>query len=163
MMVGEIRMSIVTALAFIVACPASAKELIACHFPASRDVIVSLDDRKIAGRMLNCIEGTFTHGMTPCAPNNAFGISTSNGTEESLQIVDRWQDHLDRDGSVVSSIVTSEGIFFEGFFLFLGQRDENGSWKFVINRLSGTAQLKEGNHPPLTFNCARVTPKTKSG
>src|SRR5260370_20489290 len=120
-------MSIATALALIVACPASAKELIACHFPASRDVIVSLDDRKIGGRMLNCIEGIFTHGMTPCAPNNAFGISTSNGSEESLQIVDRWQDHLDRDGGVVSSISTSEGRFFECFFLFLQPRDENGT------------------------------------
>jgi hypothetical protein len=161
-MVGEMRMSIAIALALIIAGPASAKELIVCHFPASRDVIVSLDDRKIAGRMLNCIEGTFTHGMRPCAPNNAFGISTPNGSEESLRIVDRWQDHLDRDGGVVSSIVTSEVIIFEGFYLFLGKRDENGSWSFVINRLSETAQLKEGNHPPLTFNCARVTPRTKS-
>jgi hypothetical protein len=77
-------LSIATVLALIVTCPASAKELIVCHFPASRDVIVSLDDSKIAGRMLNCIEGTFTHGIKRCARNNAFGIFTSGGSEESL-------------------------------------------------------------------------------
>jgi hypothetical protein len=157
------RISVAATLALLVAaCPASAKELIACRFPAGPDVMVRLDDRKVSGQTLNCIEGSFTHGVTSCAPNNAFGF-LPNGSDQPLQIVGRWENHIDQDGSVVGYTVTSDSIGFEGFPLFFGRRDDNRSWKFVIDLRSATAQLTEGNnfHPPLTFNCARVNAKSK--
>jgi len=158
------RLLIAALPAVLATFPASAKEVIACRFPASPDVIIRLEDRKISGRMLNCIEGSFTHGVTSCAPNNAFSILPPD-SDQPPQIVDRWQDHVDRDGAIVGSVVTSESIGFQGFSLFFGRPDANGSWKFVINRNTATAILTEGTsfHPPLTFTCARMTPKAKSG
>jgi hypothetical protein len=141
----------------VASCPAMAKDVITCQFPASPDVVVRLDDRKLLGQMVNCIEGSFTHGVISCAPNNAFTFSPA-GSSQPSRIVPRWEDVKDLDGYVVRSVVTADSIGFEGFQLFFGSRDDKQSWRFVINLKSAAAQLVEGNnfHPPLTFGCARV-------
>jgi hypothetical protein len=151
------RRSVAATLALLVAtCPALARDVITCQFPASPDVVVRLEDRKLLGQMLNCIEGSFTHGVTSCAPNNAFSFSP-NGSILPTQYVSRWEDIKGQDGSMVHSVVTPDAIGFEGFPIFFGRRDETQSWRFVITLSTGMAQLVEGNnfHPPLTFICAK--------
>ena len=155
---STMRTSIAATLAFFLAASqVSAREVIACKFPASPDVMVRLDDQKLLGQTLNCIEGSFTHGAMSCAPNNAFGFSP-NGSNQPSRIATRWETLQDQDGNVVGSTVTSDQIGFVGFPLFFGRRDEKQSWRFVIDLRSATALLTEGNnfHPPLTFSCARV-------
>jgi hypothetical protein len=152
---------IAAAVAAMIAGTASAKDLIQCHHPSSDEVVISLNDRRMFGRMLNCISGSFVEDMTPCAPNGGYGLSYPTGTAGLAKIVDRWQDAYNHLGGVVHAEITSSTIRFDGSFNSPGtsSSEDDGMWTFEIDRITGSAELKMFGKPAIPYDCRLVKPK----
>ena len=141
--------------ALTIAVSASARDLILCKAVGQQDVAMSLRDRQFRGRMLNCMSGAFIADMTPCAPPGAYGLSAPTGSAALVAVVDRWQAYADHLGGVAGHYVTADTMGFSG--------GSNGpskgyqeQWSFTASRMTGQAELREADKPPVAFICART-------
>lgn len=119
---------------------AKTKSLIVCQAAGAGDVVVELNSQRFMGRTLSCIHGDFVVDLTPCAPNNGFGLSAPTGSAGLVAVVDRWQEYANHLGGVTSHSATSSEIYFSGGF----NAAESGfqdRWDFKANRLTGDAVL----------------------
>jgi hypothetical protein len=72
---------------------ATAKEQILCEIAGKPNVVITLGAKRQFGRILNCISGDFIVDLTPCAPNQGFGLSAGTGSAALVAVVNRWQDY----------------------------------------------------------------------
>lgn len=148
---------VILALACIAAAPSQARSLIQCK-GAGDDVVISLQERKAYGKTLSClIKATFVVDMTPCAPNNGFGLSAPTGAASLGKVVGRWQDYMDHNGGVVGFGENAATISFTGGFVYSGEYKRE--WSFEVDRLSGGATLKQTDKKDLAYTCAVAKPR----
>ena len=131
----------------ITAIPASAKETILCQSTGSPDVVITLDASTRFNHTLDCIAGNFVVDMTPCAPDGGYGLSAPTGAANLVGVVDRGQDYADHIGGVVSHYIKDNTIYFAGGFNAPDNGGLTGKWSFVLNRLTGQAELKKLSGP----------------
>jgi hypothetical protein len=136
---------------------ALAKTFIICKGPlGAQPVDISIQDSKFLGRTIDCISGNFVSDMTPCAPPNGFGLSAPTGSADLVELVNRWQDYINHSGGVTGHYVTSDKIYFSGGF----NSPDSGykeDWSFSINRLTGSAELKQDGKPSIAYTCSKAT------
>jgi hypothetical protein len=168
------------ALFAILALPvtATAKEQILCENAGKPNVVITLGAKRQFGRILNCISGDFIADLTPCAPDQGFGLSAGTGNAALVAVVDRWQDYATHLGGVTGNFVKGHEIYFSGGFnspksdTTINQNrasvgmppipggdkipDDEGYqelWSFSLSRLTGKAELKQKDKSNIAFSC----------
>lgn len=104
-------------LLLLVTMPASAKTSILCRAAGRTDVIITLQARRAFNRSLDCIRGEFIVDMTPCAPDDGYGLSAPTGSAALIGPAMRWQDYGGHYGAVVGHSTSAESIHFDGGFI----------------------------------------------
>src|ERR1700693_193284 len=84
---------------------ATANEQILCENAGKPNVVITLGAKRQFGRILNCISGDFITDLTPCAPNQGFGLSAGTGSAALVAVVNRWQDYATHLGGVTGNFV----------------------------------------------------------
>jgi hypothetical protein len=157
---------------------ATAKEQILCEIAGKPNVVITLGAKRQFGRMLNCISGDFIVDLTPCAPNQGFGLSAGTGSAALVAVVNRWQDYATHLGGVTGNFVNDHEIYFSGGFnsprsdttinqnrasigmppIPGGDKVPDGQgyrelWSFSLSRLTGKAELKQKDKSDIEFSC----------
>ena len=139
-----------------------ASDIIRCYGRDDEIVTIILNSHTLFNHKLNCIEGNFIEDMTPCAPNNGYGLSYPTGSVKLSKIVFRWQDYGDHLGGVASSNIDETTIAFSGGFM--SPSGYNDLWDFGIDRITGHGKLtlytrenqKTANKKTSDYNCKKV-------
>ena len=157
---------------------ATAKEQILCESAGNPNVVITLGAKRQFGRLLNCISGDFIADLTPCAPDQGFGLSAPTGSAALVAIVDRWQDYATHLGGVAGNFVNGQKIYFSGGFnspqsdttinqnrasvgmppIPGGDKVPDGGgyqelWSFSLSRLTGKAELQKKDKSNIGFIC----------
>jgi hypothetical protein len=136
---------------------ALAKTLIICKGPlGAQPVDISIQDRKFLGRTIDCISGDFVSDMTPCAPPSGFGLSAPTGSADLVELVNRWQDYINHLGGVTGHYITPDKMAFSGGFNSPDSGGYKEDWAFSINRLTGSAELKQDGKPSIAYTCSKA-------
>ena len=137
---------------------AHAQNHILCKRKDDKDVIVSLADFTKFNRVFNCVSGDFIVDLSGCAPAGGYGLHAISGASPLIGVADRWQDYADHLGGLTSNWVSSREIGFTGGYYSKdnGRRDD---WTFVVNRLTGEAELTVKEKPAKTYACRKVRAK----
>jgi len=140
--------------------PAFGKTTILCSSPGSSDVVISINSAQYSGFVLSCVRGNFISDMTPCAPENGYGLSAPTGDARLVGVVRDWHDpaYTTHSGGVIRfSADTSRYQFVGGFMWPSKGLEEN--WRFEVNRLSGSATLAQRGKASQNYSCKKAQPK----
>jgi len=123
-------------------------------------IIIKFNETKKFGKFLNCINADFISDLTPCAPENGYGLSAPTGTVPLTSVVFDWRDYGSHHGGVVTHWLSSSKISFEGGFMSKDNGYEK-EWEFVIDRYTGKAILSifTGNeNMKKKYSCSKKSP-----
>ncbi|HEY4202622.1 MAG TPA: hypothetical protein VGM83_18885 [Devosiaceae bacterium] len=143
------RVSIIAAaLLGSIVTTAQAAPFIVCKAAGAPTLVIEQNARVFDGKSLACFSGgDFADGLTPCAPENGYGLSEPTGAGELARIVDRWTADIQYEGGVVYYVVRPTRYAFGGGY----STPENGveyHWDFSVDRLTGKGTLSTIGDPP---------------
>ncbi len=131
---------IITALYMLGSNASRAETLVLCTSPDQADVLLELHSKTFEGVSLSCISGDFIADMTPCAPENGYGLSAPTGSAGLVGIASNWRDYADHSGGVVSFFASPSAYSFAGGVID-PKSGYQEAWRFEANRLSGDGSL----------------------
>lgn len=145
--------------AIISASAANASELISCSptFKRGDPVTISLNSKSKFGKSLSCIRTMAAEGET-CAPNGGTSLLFSTGLGSISRIFEHPNDTFGHAGPMISFFMSADRITFNGGN-FNGRNAWTMNWSFVVNRISGLADLKADRTvgvPSGRYRCKKV-------
>lgn len=131
------------------------KGSVLCSSDYGTDIKVNFSEFKAGDELVNCIRGDYFPDITPCAPENGYGLSPPTGGHQMIR-AERNKAEADlHHGPVVHHTVSNQEInFVGGFNDFDGKLSK--SWDFTIDRGGGTAKLNLVDDPrgrEFFYNC----------
>jgi hypothetical protein len=102
-------------------------------------VIVRLDAKRMLGQTVSCIAGNFIEKTTPCAPNDAYGLSAPAAPFALVEIlpIGRWSTATEHPASVVLNTSNAVQISFTGWSV--NPDGTRRDWGFYADRVTGQA------------------------
>ena len=131
------------------------KGSVLCSSDYGTDIKVNFSEFTAGDELVNCIRGDYFPDITPCAPENGYGLSPPTGGHQMIR-AERNKAEADlHHGPIVHHTVSDQEINFVGGFNDFGGKLSK-SWDFTIDREGGTAKLNLVDDPrgrEFFYNC----------